>query len=303
MAYFYAKLSDKDIRKKSMNEISKLHALIDEIDKISDDEWMKGLEDRKVKELEFHDRDREHMGSDNQVDEGTEGDTFEKFYGNKKYYQIVGRSTSYVKQWIASESKGKVFLDYACGNGANARLAASSGAALSLGFDISGVSVSNAKQFAKEENIENVRFFQADAENTKLADNSVDAILCSGMLHHLDLSYAMPELRRILKPGGKILAVEALDYNPAIKLYRMVTPAMRTDWEKAHILSLKDITFAKRFFSLGEVKYWHVVGYAAGKFPILRPLLDLIDRGLEKIPGVRIMSWMFTFELIKDAEK
>lgn len=283
-----------------MNQIENLHLAIDEIDKISDSDWINDLEDRKLKELEFHDRDREKMGSDNQVSENDAGDTFEKFYGNKKYYQIVHRSNAYVQDWISREAKGKVFLDYACGNGSNARHAANSGAVLSLGFDISGVSVNNAKQFATEEEIKNIRFFQADAENTKLPDNSIDIIICSGMLHHLDLSYAMPELRRILRPGGKLLAVEALDYNPAIKLYRMITPAMRTDWEKAHILSLKDITFAKRFFRLGEVKHWHVIGYIAGKFSFLRPVTDLIDRVLEKIPGLRLMSWIFTFELIKE---
>ena len=170
---------------------------------------------------------------------------------------------------------------------------------MSLGFDISGVSVSNAKQFAVEEGVDNVRFFQADAENTKLPDNSIDTILCSGMLHHLDLSYAMPELRRILKPGGKVLAVEALDYNPAIKLYRMKNPHQNHLVLKK-LLSLKDITFAKRFFSLGDVRHWHVVGYVAGKFPFIRPLTDLIDRVLEKIPGIRLMSWIFTFELIKE---
>ena len=123
------------------------------------------------------------------------------------------------------------------------------------------------------------------------------------MLHHLDLSYALPELRRILKPGGVILAVEALDYNPAIKLYRLLTPAMRTEWEKAHILSLKDIRFAKRFFDLGEVRYWHIVGYIAGKFPLFQMPLDIIDKVLEKIPFVQLMSWMFTFELVKKIEK
>ena len=61
---------------------------------------------------------------------------------------------------------------------------------------------------------------QADAENTMLDDNYIDAIICSGMLHHLDLSYAFLELRRILRAEGKILAaIEALNYNPAIKLY------------------------------------------------------------------------------------
>jgi len=80
---------------------------------------------------------------------------------------------------------------------------------LSLGFDISDVSVHNVRTRAQEPGLSsNTRFFQADAENTKLPDKSIDAVICSGMLHHLDLSFAFPELRRILKPGGKILAVE-----------------------------------------------------------------------------------------------
>ena len=98
-------------------------------------------------------------------------------------------------------------------------------------------------------------FFQADCEDTKLPDSSIDLIICSGMLHHLDLSYVFPELRRVLKADGKILAIEALDYNPAIKLYRLITPDMRTEWEKAHILSFSDLEFAKRYFNVKNVKY------------------------------------------------
>lgn len=96
------------------------------------------------------------------------------------------------------------------------------------------------------------------------------------MLHHLDLSYALPELRRILAPGGRILAVEALDYNPAIKLYRRLTPAMRTEWEKAHIL-----------------------GIAAPHLGPLAPVVHAVDRVLEKVPYAQRLSWIFTFELLK----
>ena len=119
------------------------------------------------------------------------------------------------------------------------------------------------------------------------------------MLHHLDLSYTIPEIRRILKPGGKILAVEALDYNPAIKLYRKLTPDMRTDWEKAHILNLNDVKFATRFLELIDIRYWHVLGYLGGKFPILLPFFDNVDRILEKVPLIQRLSWMFTFVLRK----
>ena len=275
--------------------VTKLLDCIDNIDKISDQEWKDSLIDRKLKELEFHDKDRDK----NIVSESVANDTYEKFYGNKKYYSVTDRSKQYVKNWISSESKGKVFLDYACGNGENAILAAKSGASLSLGLDISSVSVKNARNVAVKDNLQNIRFFQADCENTQLPNKCIDVVICSGMLHHLDLSFAFPELRRILKPGGKILAVEALDYNPAIKIYRWLTPAMRTDWEKAHILSFKDIRFAKKFFDLGEMRFWHVIGYIAGKFPFLNKSLQIIDRIIEKIPYIQMMAWMFTFELIK----
>jgi ubiquinone/menaquinone biosynthesis C-methylase UbiE len=270
---------------------------IAEIDKISDREWKEGLAERKIKELEFHDRDRDQS----RVAQAVSTDTYEKYYGNKKYYLATKRSRDFVNRWIVTESRNKIFLDYACGNGGSAILAAKAGAELSLGFDISGVSVENARSAAREAKIkDNIRFFQADAENTKLPDNSIDAIICSGMLHHLDLSYALPELRRILKPGGKVLAVEALDYNPAIKFYRYLTPDMRTEWEKAHILNLSDVRFASRFFNVKEIRYWHVTGYAAGKFPKMFPILDGLDRVLEKIPYIQRLAWMFTFVLEKE---
>ncbi len=272
---------------------------INEIDKISDQEWKSSLAERKLKELEFHDRDRDQSS----IEKTLSSNTYEKYYGNKKYYLSTRRSRQFTKDWIAAESKDKVFLDYACGNGETAIFAAQTGASLSLGFDISGVSVENARDAAVAAGLnDNIRFFQADAENTKLPNNSIDAIVCSGMLHHLDLSYAFPELRRILKPGGKILAVEALDYNPAIKVYRFLTPDMRTEWEKAHILNLSDVRFASRFFDVKEIRYWHVAGYAAGKFPWLFPLLDRLDLALEKIPYVQRMGWIFTFVLEKRRE-
>lgn len=58
---------------------------------------------------------------------------------------------------------------------------------------------------------------------------------------------------------------------------------MRTEWEKNHILSLKDIEFAKRFFNIGEIRYWHVTSYVGAYFPKLLPLLDAIDGILVKI--------------------
>lgn len=273
--------------------INELKAKLKEITRISDEEWMASLSVRKEKELKFHDRDRDRPGA-----AALSQDDFEKYYSNKKFYSTVGKSSAYRAAWIAEQARGRVFLDYACGNGGNAIVAAKAGALLSIGLDISRVSIDNAKRDADKEKLDNTFFLQADAENTRLPDGCVDAVICSGMLHHLDLSYAFPELRRILAPAGKILAIEALNYNPIIALYRRLTPDMRTEWEKTHILSLKDVEFARRFFNIGEIKYWHVTSYAGAYFPKLLPLFDAIDSLLVTVPLIQRMAWIFTFELM-----
>jgi ubiquinone/menaquinone biosynthesis C-methylase UbiE len=272
--------------------ITDLRICIEEIQKITDDTWLRSLNDRKLKELEFHDLDRDQTRVQNM-----DKDSYEKYYGNKKFYKTVIKSQEYTQAWIRERSKDRIFLDYACGNGFNAIYAADCNAKLSMGLDISNVSIINARKQAETLGLENVVFFQADAENTHLPDHSVDTIICSGMLHHLDLNYALPELARILAPGGRILAIEALNYNPFIKLYRSRTASMRTDWEKAHILSLSDVRKAKKYFDIGEIKYWHITSYLAAYLPSWLSLFNKIDSLLTKIPLIQRMAWIFTFEL------
>ena len=267
---------------------------INEIDQIGNSNFTKTLNRRKVREWEFHDihRDASLIQGLNVNDKD-----YKELYGNKKFYKTTERSREFVRNWINKESKNKVFLDYACGEGENAILAAKAGANLSLGFDISSIAVIKAKN--NSENLNNLMFFQADAENTNLPDKSIDLIVCSGMLHHLDLSYAFPEMQRILKPGGKILAIEALDFNYFIKLYRRYTQKMRTEWEAKHILSLKEVKLAEKYFQVKEVKFWHVIGYLSAIFPSTMKIFNNIDRLLEKVPGLQKMAWIFTFELVK----
>ena len=50
----------------------------------------------------------------------------------------------------------------------------------------------------------------------------------------------------------------------------MMTPDMRTEWEKAHILSLKDVDFASLDFSNKFTKYWHITAYIGAKLKILK---------------------------------
>jgi len=261
------------------------------LSKKTNEDWFVSLDERKQKELEFHNVDK---------DKTLPKDRYEKLHENAKFYTTTQLITEYVQNWITQHSKGKIFLDYACGDGENAVKAARAGAELSIGLDISDVSIQNARALAKKEGVsKNTYFIQGDCEDTGLPANCIDVGICSGMLHHLDLSYAFPELRKIMKKGGMILAVEALDCNPAIKAYRMLTPHLRTDWEKRHILSYKEIAFAERFFEVREIKHWHLFSILGSYIPSALPILNTFDRFVLKLPFVKLMSWMFTFELHK----
>jgi hypothetical protein len=95
-----------------------------------------------------------------------------------------------------------------------------------------------------------------------------------------------------------VMAFEALNYNPLTRLYRNRHAHQRTEWEKAHILSLKDVRLARRYFDVGEIRYFHLTSLGGVWFPALLPLLNGIDRLLTRVPGLQLMSWMFTFELL-----
>ncbi|MBE0604258.1 MAG: class I SAM-dependent methyltransferase [Deltaproteobacteria bacterium] len=271
-------------------EKDRLLAVLGGIDAANNENWFRSLEGRKLEEAQFHD-----VSHTRKVE-----------VGNKKFYSIDSASKDYLHDYIDRHARGKVVLDYACGNGVCAVRAAKAGAALSIGIDISGGSIQNAKRLAAEEGVEgNTFFLRGDCERTGFPDGCIDIVVCSGMLHHIDLGHAFPELQRIMKPGGIAIAAEGLNHNPLIKWYRNRTPELRTRFEKEHILSNKDLRFAARFFEVRNVRYWHLFSIFAVPFRntiIFRPILSFlsgIDRVVLNIPGVRNMAWQFTFELVK----
>lgn len=131
----------KYYKKIRMIEIYNLRKKLHEIEKIaSGSKWISGLDNRKKKEMEFHDLDRDESRI-----ESMDKDAHEKFYGNRKYYIATEPARVYQDDWIEKYAKNKIFLDYACGNGSIAIKAAKAGAKLAIGIDISPISVENAR--------------------------------------------------------------------------------------------------------------------------------------------------------------
>lgn len=263
------------------------------------DEWLGGQEDRKKEEARFHDAYREGHRDE---ESGTSS--------NHRFYEAATVVSEYVEQWIhrwAPVNAG-TFLDYACGHGIQTLRAARAGARLALGIDISETSIRNASENARLAGLAGqTRFLQRDCEETGLPAGSFSACLCSGMLHHLDLTRAYPELARLMAPGGRILCVEALSYNPVIQFYRRRTPELRTNWEKEHILGMRELRFAKEWFDVRNVKFFLMTAPLAALVPpgasrkALMKIGHLVDSVATRIPGVQLWSWQFAFELVKRA--
>jgi SAM-dependent methyltransferase len=57
----------------------------------------------------------------------------------------------------------------------------------------------------------------ASAEDTGLEDEAFDLVLGKWVLHHLDLARALPEIKRLLRPGGSGAFVETSALNPLLR--------------------------------------------------------------------------------------
>lgn len=280
------------------------------------------LEKRKIEEIE-HSRRRRNIlqGFERHIDVKRTGDEtnidlmirdndlFNYHFSNVKFYSIIHASEGYQYNWLREKCRGGVkVLDFGCGNGENGIHAVRCGAD-SIGIDISPEGVANANLNARQAGVaDHCRFEVMDGENMAFPDNTFDLGVEYGALHHVDLVKAMAELRRVLKPDGEMICVEALRHNPFIHWYRKRTPHLRTEWETNHILKVQDLDIVRKYFTVVNVKFFHLTVLAAIPFrktPFFEPLrifLDKIDTLLLSNELLGKYGWLMIFIIRKPCE-
>jgi ubiquinone/menaquinone biosynthesis C-methylase UbiE len=124
----------------------------------------------------------------------------------------------------AAELKpGDHVLDIAAGTGDQSILAArivGPGGSI-LATDISANMLGIAEQVVQQEGLTNITTRVMDAEQLDLQDNTFDAVICRlGLMLIPNLQPALREIRRVLKPGGKLAALvwSAPENNPLFSL-------------------------------------------------------------------------------------
>jgi ubiquinone/menaquinone biosynthesis C-methylase UbiE len=119
---------------------------------------------------------------------------------------------------LARLAPGEIVLDVGCGTGSLAVVAKGrvGPAGRVTGIDASPEMIAQARTKAARAGLD-IRFDIARAEALPLPDGSVDVVLSTLMLHHLPAKVRerfAGEIRRVLKPTGRVLAV---DFEPPAK--------------------------------------------------------------------------------------
>jgi SAM-dependent methyltransferase len=114
-------------------------------------------------------------------------------------------------QTLAAEigtTPGAAVLDLGCGAG-HASFAAAPHAESVVAYDLAPQMLATVAAAARERGLANIRTEQGAAEVLPFADASFDWVISRMSAHHWhDVPRALAEVRRVLKPGGRVLFID-----------------------------------------------------------------------------------------------
>ena len=131
--------------------------------------------------------------------------TLEKNKVNKVYEQIAPHfNVTRINKWpwiedfLNNLTENSLVLDMGCGNGRNMEHK-----------NIKFIGVDNCENFVKICKLKGLNVINSNILNVNLENNIVDSIICIAVFHHLsnieNRIQALKEMKRLIKPGGKIL--------------------------------------------------------------------------------------------------
>lgn len=133
------------------------------------------------------------------------------YHEKNTYYEIFSQAEDgehKVEKYLKNQAKNKIVFDAGCGTGKFLK-ALESVSNEYIGVDLSFDQIIKAKAKSTKENS---IFINANLKNTMLGSNSVDIIISPWVLGTItdldDRKKCLEELKRILKPSGRILLIE-----------------------------------------------------------------------------------------------
>ncbi len=143
----------------------------------------------------------------------------------EKYWKIYPSLLDKISEDVNSED---IVLDVATGPGLDA-LKIAERASKVYAIDISEPMIEEAKKKAEEKKIKNVEFSVEDAYALPFDNEMFDTVICNSALHNMvNPQKALSEIRRVLKPNGRLIATivgigESHKFKLAMAIYKFFT--------------------------------------------------------------------------------
>lgn len=159
------------------------------------------------------------------------------------------------------------------------------------GFDISPKSVAASQVAAQTAGLgDKAHFSVQPAEKLNFESNTFDVVVGVNVLHHIDRQRALPELSRVLKPGGRAIFKEPLvtPFRDKIRNWRIVTwilpRGVKSRKQGVYYdlipgernIDAADIALIRSLFVHYKCRRWHVLAKLSNLID-RRPLLERID--------------------------
>jgi SAM-dependent methyltransferase len=204
-----------------------------------------------------------------------------------KYYWATQIPTDAHKTATLSKITNKKVLEIGCSSGYDAKIYADHVKSF-IGVDISNEAISIAQGW----NLKNSEFFCIDGHNLPVPDFSIDCVIVSSLLHHLDLDQSLSEISRVLKDDGILIFREPLGTNPFFKMYRFFSPSARTADERP--FTFNDLSLMNKYFTLNDVRWFGFTNIISAftKSQQLRAFLTDFDELLSKTQ-LKFLFWQF----------
>ena len=177
-------------------------------------------------------------------------------------------------------------LELGCGTGIFTDKLAGCGAYLTA-VDISAELLSWAQR--RLNGVKNATLVLADGESLPFHDEMFDAVVGSSILHHLPLKSSLTEIRRILRPGGKLAFAEPNMMNPQILIQKNVPVVKRWLGDSPDESAFIRWRLKRKLLSVGfeniVIKPYDFLHPLTPGLAV--PLVDQMGRLAEKIPILR----------------
>tara|TARA_B100000686_G_C16767036_1_gene962538 strand:- start:177 stop:899 length:723 start_codon:yes stop_codon:yes gene_type:complete len=205
-----------------------------------------------------------------------------------KFYWATDLDTQAHKEETFKVIKNKNILEIGCASGYDAVNYAEYANSY-LGLDISDEAINNCKALE----LKNAEFICVDGHILPVGDQTLDHVIVTSLLHHLDIKKTFSEIDRVLKHDGSLIFLEPLGTNPLFQIYRFLTPKSRTLDERP--FTFGDLSLMQSYFIFKEVRWFGFLNILSAYIRIegIRKLLTSIDRVLSKT-FLKYFFWQFS---------